>query len=744
MNDEYANQIPEPSVIWMAEAARGLPPELTEQIRGELLLVFAATRPAQMTVKQRFSGYSDEPWVKTIVAVEMQYTGETHSSVLKIGEAKQVRKDFDRWQECAANRGVSSRMFIAPLLHDIGNDRVIVEYPDVYQYYDNGGSGDEPKELETLVKNCIDGSSPSAASIERVLTQVFTEAHRCFYRDAHEDSSPERILHAVRRSLRIADCESEPNPDPNSEPVLKIWHKDHLILRQGAAWLTCGDRQPDAMERPDYVDPVDYMSWAIDNNQFPVMLVGPAHGDLHGRNIIAGVVRGEAEWPAVFDFDKMKSENLVAWDFVKLEMELKCHLLPPLLDEVASRKEMRACLNLPEPCPLPDYLKLTADEIEIQQQAERMEIIFAIEKLLRDETRKIYNAGQAASAGVRFLEDLPSGKPLYDPLYKALTIIFRIRREAALALGFTGRNRQKRWQDEYYFAAATYGLVAAKWDVFHEHLAWSLISAGVACAQLSQLPWPPSATATPSIEDAPTYLHALPFAHACWKNKNWATPVPMLQSAIEKFPYAVALKQELALCLASSDSDEDDEKARREIQSLANIACIYRDHETLCRLGRIHKDKADALIDDTFTHQEMIDKALPSYQHYFTALKYYKLAFDISQNYYPGVNAATLSMLVGDEEQKTSLAKQVLAQCAALPLDDENYTWILASEGEASLLMNRPIDAVRFYKAALDRILPTEEGTRESMNAQLERLSWALGMQNVHPIQSLVQTSNSP
>ena len=427
------------SVAWMAKAARGLPPKLVDQISDELLLAFVATRPAQMIVKQRFSGYSDEPWIKTIVAVEMQYTGETHASVLKIGKADQVRKDFDRWQTCAANRGVASRMFIAPLLHDIGNDRVIVEYPDVYQYYDNGRGGDEPKELETLVQNCIAGYPPSAASIERVLTQVFTEAHRCFYRDAHEDTSPERILHAVRRSLRISDSKSEPAPDEKSESVLSIWQHDaHLVLRQAAAWLTSGQRQPDETKRPDYIDPVDYIAWAIDNNKFPAMLVGPAHGDLHGRNIIAGVVRGEAEWPAVFDFDKMKSENLVAWDFVKLEMELKCQLLPPLLDEEANRTEMRTCLGLPEACRLPDHLRLTADELEIQQQAERMEIIFAIEKLLVDETRKIYNAGQAASANANFFADLPSDKPLY----KALTIIFRIRREAALVLGFSGRNRQ--------------------------------------------------------------------------------------------------------------------------------------------------------------------------------------------------------------------------------------------------------------------------------------------------------------
>ena len=53
------------------------------------------------------------------------------------------------------------------------------------------------------------------------------------------------------------------------------------------------------------------------------MLRGPAHGDLHGRNVLVGEVRDRVLWPAVFDYEHMSDCNLVGWDFVKLETELK-------------------------------------------------------------------------------------------------------------------------------------------------------------------------------------------------------------------------------------------------------------------------------------------------------------------------------------------------------------------------------------------------------------------------------------
>ena len=57
----------------------------------------------------------------------------------------------------------------------------------------------------------------------------------------------------------------------------------------------------------------------------------------------------------------------------------------------------------------------------------------------------------------------------------------------------------------------------------------------------------------------------------------------------------------------------------------------------------------------------------------------------------------------------------------------DDRTWILASEGEASLLLGKREIAANFYKNALGSVLDSEKGTVQSMYDQLCRLHWALG-----------------
>ena len=171
-------------------------------------------------------------------------------------------------------------------------------YSDVYQYYFDNGRDDKPQELEFVIERSIN-NTPAYRSIERVLTQVFTEAHRCFYKQAKVDVTSQHIMHGVLRSLRAGE----------SYEVLARWQRpDFLQLRRDVSWLTLVDRVPDCMDRPSYIDPVDFMRWVCERgigfqpvglnlvgtssqagsqcHLIPEMLVGPAHGDLHGRNII--------------------------------------------------------------------------------------------------------------------------------------------------------------------------------------------------------------------------------------------------------------------------------------------------------------------------------------------------------------------------------------------------------------------------------------------------------------------------
>lgn len=714
------------SVTWTSAARQDLPPELIRQVNLELLTIYPGS---EVIVKQRFSGYQNRPNDKLIMAIEVCMDGRTQSNVIKLGSKKEVGGDSEGWNVCATRRGVNSRLFIAPTSYDLPHERILVVYPDVYQYYFDNGQETEPSEFEDVVKGSVQLGVPSADSIERVLTQVYSEAHRCFYHNAVEQNNSSAIRNGLHAAL---------HPD-NKLPVFELWRQDEYSkLRRGAAWLTCGDRKPEATKRPAYIDPVDYLAWAFEQNALPPMLVGPAHGDLHARNIIVGQVRGEVEWPAVIDFDKMSVNNIVALDFAKLEVELKCRLFQYLLETPEQRQHVCRTLQMPELPPLPDWIR-KSPENRIAQRADRMRVMFAIEQRLAAWTNELSSYSQATGRDNELLFDLD---PKSD-VGRGLRIIFRIRREAAVYLGHQRQGRESRWRDEYNFALMSYGVIAAKWHSPSDILMWALISSGVAAAQLSQLPWPPNADIEPEVQDQPTYLHIMPWSAKSWAKGGGDATIAVLREAAERFPYATAVVQQLALLLAQSSSDAAEEEARRTITDISNLAVVFRDHETICRLGRVYKDRGDRCFLPHHTLEQVIADKLPMVQVYQSAFKYYHLATEVSDyNYYPCVNAATLALLTGQKQLQESLASKVLEQCGAMSTDREDRLWILASEGEASLLLGRVENAIDFYRQTLARILPSEHGLLQSIYDQLCRLHWALGPTTVGPIVSLIQAAD--
>jgi tetratricopeptide (TPR) repeat protein len=159
----------------------------------------------------------------------------------------------------------------------------------------------------------------------------------------------------------------------------------------------------------------------------------------------------------------------------------------------------------------------------------------------------------------------------------------------------------------------------------------------------------------------------------------------------------------------------------------------------LSRFGRIYKDKGDQLLGESMSHQEFLHHKPLAYRHYLAAFQYYETAFQITGNYYPGINAATLALLIGNHEKQKSLAEQILALCAALPFNAPDQTWILATQGEACLLLGNTEAATHFYQSALQRIPAEETGTTNSMLNQLHRLHWALGANVVGPVLEILQ-----
>ena len=98
----------------------------------------------------------------------------------------------------------------------------------------------------------------------------------------------------------------------------------------------------------------------------------------------------------------------------------------------------------------------------------------------------------------------------------------------------------------------------------------------------------------------------------------------------------------------------------------------------------------------------------------------YRLAYARSCDGYPGINAASLSMLLGEREQAQRIAREVLAHVASRA--STANAWQAATRGEAELLLGRLEDAARSYAAAY-REAAGNAGMVASMRRQLALLA---------------------
>lgn len=102
--------------------------------------------------------------------------------------------------------------------------------------------------------------------------------------------------------------------------------------------------------------------------------------------------------------------------------------------------------------------------------------------------------------------------------------------------------------------------------------------------------------------------------------------------------------------------------------------------------------------------------------------KYYERAFGISREPFPGINAAAMSMMAGRRDESLQLASGVLATCRARESREESDYWLLATAGEASILLGNQEDAVGYYRRA-SAAAGNEYGAVATMRRQLKLLA---------------------
>ncbi len=161
-----------------------------------------------------------------------------------------------------------------------------------------------------------------------------------------------------------------------------------------------------------------------------------------------------------------------------------------------------------------------------------------------------------------------------------------------------------------------------------------------------------------------------------------------LAEALLAFPGHLRLRQLTALALARSGASLE---ANALLQRL--VAEGHADEETIGLLARTHKDLCAETADDESRRQ-----------HLALAARYYGDAYESTGGYWSGINAATMALVGGRADAAHAFARRVDAQCRALLAQgeaDHTQYWLLATLGEAALVLGQRSEAEAWYRRAV-------------------------------------------
>lgn len=165
------------------------------------------------------------------------------------------------------------------------------------------------------------------------------------------------------------------------------------------------------------------------------------------------------------------------------------------------------------------------------------------------------------------------------------------------------------------------------------------------------------------------------------------------QAGLEHWPGDRELRWLMVLALTSAGAAE---KANRLAQELNRDN--PDDQDIMRQLGRTYWDMAEAAETDGL-RQRLWNKARDIFES----------SFQRSQEPYPGICAAALSLLTEQGERAVELATQVYETCRAietqgkLSTEAEDYYWTPATLGQASLILGRVTEAIEWYQQAAER-----------------------------------------
>jgi hypothetical protein len=411
-------------------------------LTGRLERIFP--KATAIVVQEQYTGFSrrDDEF---ILLVEIAGTDHPGRHVVKLAPPERLEIELQAWESCRPEGLHKDLVFMTLEPCQYAGRLIGLIYDDAQQFL-----GVPVVSLERAVRDAVSKRGPSLSSVADTFNQLYE-------RIGH-------LLYGYCYAVNPIDADFVLDV-PRLGQSLDAWTRpetDHARVRRDVnTWASSA--------RGEFRDPVDYLQFVCEcvpwrgdakgrdprpihrpertagdppaQRLVPSMLYGRSHGDLHGRNVLVGIVRDRARWPAVFDYEKMGPANLLAWDFVRMETELKVRI----------------------------YRDLFANE-----RAE------AFIRSLQDFEIKLAEPTEACYNGVRWPEvDDPA-----EPVERLRQLLLALRRQAALHLG-SDRGRPRLWLDEYYFALACYGVHAGRFASFDRpELLGLYVSAGVAAARL--------------------------------------------------------------------------------------------------------------------------------------------------------------------------------------------------------------------------------------------------------------------
>jgi hypothetical protein len=220
----------------------------------------------------------------------------------------------------------------------------------------------------------------------------------------------------------------------------------------------------------------------------------------------------------------------------------------------------------------------------------------------------------------------------------------------------------------------------------------------------------------------------------------------LLEGLFERFPHSLEIGQQLALAYLENRQEAE---AKAVLDKLS-LMCRNPNEEVLSRAGRLYRDQGDRYV----KYPEiggLVESPPEALSYYRLALEDYTKAYRVRNGHYPGINVATLHLLIaafetnatnraGQLQCSQTIAQKLLDRWADWPLEtDDDPVWHAATAGEANLLLNRWDAAAECYFAAQQHAR-FKSFHRGSMRKQVLRILYChrrLGANDLGPFGNL-------